>query len=73
MSEIAKKIEGNMKDRFSAVTLLTDGVAKTIRNTLDHLLKLEPVQAAAAFAADIGDGAAEFTKKQAEISRKWLK
>lgn len=73
MSEIARKVETNIKDRVSAVTLLTDGVAKTIRVGIDHLLKLEPVQAIAAITAEAGDGAGGFVKKQAEISRRWLK
>lgn len=73
MAELAKKVETNVKDRISAVTILTDGAAKTIRSAIDHLLKLEPVQAVAAVVADGGDGAADFIKKQAEITRKWLK
>jgi len=73
MAELAKKVESNVKDRISAVTILTDGAAKTFRSALDPLLKLEPVQAAAAVVSDGGDGAADFIKKQAEIARRWLK
>jgi len=73
MAEIARKVETNVKERISAVTVLTDGAAKTIRAGINHLLKLEPVQAVAAVGAEIGDGAADFIKKQAEITRRWLK
>lgn len=73
MAEIARKVETNIKDRISAVTLLTDGAAKTFRVGLDYLLKLEPIQAVAAVLAEAGDGTAEFVKKQAEISRRLLK
>ena len=73
MAEIARKVETNIKDRISAITLLTDGAAKTVRVGMEHLLKLEPIQAAASILAEAGDGTAEFIKKQAEISRRLLK
>ena len=73
MSKIAEKVETNIKERISAITLLSDGVAKTFRVGLDHLLKLEPVQALAAVGSEVGDGTGDFIKKQAEISRRWLK
>ena len=73
MAEPAKKVEANVKERISAITLLTDGVAKTFRVGLDYLLKVEPVQAVAAMVSEAGDGTGNFIKKQAEISREWLK
>ena len=73
MAEVARKVETNIKERISAVTLLTDGAAKTFRVGLDHLLKVEPVQAVAAMISEVGDGTGEFIKKQAKITREWLK
>ena len=73
MAEIAKKVETNIKERISAITLLSDGGAKTFKVGLDHLLRLEPIQALAAVLSEAGDGTGDFIKKQAKITREWLK
>jgi len=73
MSEAARKVESNIRERVSSVTLLTDGATKSVRAAIDHLVKIEPVQAVAAFISEVGDGTGSFIKKQAEITRRWIK
>lgn len=73
MPEIVGKVETNIKDRVNAFGLIADAAATTARDSVNHLLRLEPVQAAAVALEGIGDGVFRFFKKQAEITRRWGK
>jgi len=71
--DIVPKVESNVRDRISSVSIITDNVATTGKNSIDHLKKLEPVQAVTTLAGGVLRGAINFVGKQAEITRRWVR
>jgi len=69
---IGSSIETNVRDRIGATSLITDNAVKTGKEAIDHLTKLEPVQAVTSLTAGVLDGVSRFVGKQAEITRRWL-
>jgi len=72
LAEIGPKVERNIRDRVSAITIIGDNASKAVKGTIEHLKKLEPVQGLAYLTATLGVGVANFVKKQAEITRRWI-
>lgn len=70
---VASQVETNIKDRVSAIGKITDNATRTGRAAVDHLTKLEPVQAVFTVTEGIFDGLSRFFKEQAVITRRWIK
>ena len=72
MADILRKVQNNVRDRVNSINLIVEGAEKDISSFIDHLLRLEPVQAVTEFGKAKGEGALNFVEKQAEITRRWL-
>jgi len=65
------KVKGNLKQRVDAVTLLTDNATGVADVLVTNLTALKPVVAICEAGKKLGNGAFDFIKKQAEITRAW--
>lgn len=72
MPEIKEKVKSNVRERINAVSIVADNVSNAAGVFVDHLKKMEPVQAVCEAGKKAGDGTLEFIRKQAEITRRWV-
>lgn len=70
---IVDEVKRNMRDRFKALDLIVVNLDNTIKETVSHLLRIEPVQAAMDFTKGFTDGAKMFIKEQCAITRRWIR
>ena len=70
---VESQVESNVRDRIGSVSIITDNAVTTGRKSIDHLKKIEPVQAVTSLAEGILRGTVKFVGKQAEITRRWLR
>lgn len=73
MSQIASKLESNIKARVTSVAKITDNMATMSRDAMSHLKNLEPGQAVFTLTEEGLKGASRFLKDQCEITRRWIK
>jgi len=71
--EFGKNIKENVRDRLAAIDLIAQGAEKDVEVFVQHMKRMEPLQALVDLAKEKGDGSLSFLEKQIEISRRWLR
>lgn len=72
-ARIPEEAVGKMKERFDALSAAATGEIAAAKESIRLLTELKPAQAGITVLQKTIDNLAEFVRKQAEITRKWVR